>query len=72
MHTILLERLHRFHLEPVTTLGHKPSDAHFLQMHALFKAWAGTLARVSAVKTTEAHQHSSSGLPVDLAISIAH
>jgi hypothetical protein len=41
-------------------------------MHALFKAWTGTLERVSAVKTTEAHQHSSTGLPVDLAISMAH
>jgi hypothetical protein len=46
--------------------------AHFLQIHALLIAWAGTLERVSALKTNEAHQHSSKGLPVILAISIAH
>lgn len=72
MYSILLKRWKRFHLEPVATLGHKPLDAHFLQMHALLIAWAGTLDRVSEVKTTDAHQHSSKGLPVDLAFSIAH
>jgi len=41
-------------------------------MHALLIAWTGTLERDSTLKTTDAHQHSSKGLPVDLAISIAH
>jgi hypothetical protein len=40
-------------------------------MQALFNAGIGTLLRVSSVKTIEAHQHASTGLPVAFAISMA-
>ena len=41
-------------------------------MQALFNAGGGTLLRVSSVKATEAHQHTSTDLPVAFAISMAH
>lgn len=41
-------------------------------MHALYFASSGTLDKTSAVKFTDTHQQGSCGLPVALAISMAH
>ena len=57
---------------PDRYLGWCEVCAHFLHMQALFNAGGGTLLSVSSVNTTETHQHSSSGLPVSFAISMAH